>query len=571
MAIPITILKNILDFNRMHIEKAEMDTVKIQKYGVECEQTRINVHARPFKRSQCKCPVCGKKCAKDGHKQENESSWRAPNLNGVPVYIKYQPQRILCPEHGALNECIPWSDGTSRFTAAFNDEIAWLVCQMSKTAVCEFVGVNWRTVGNCIKAAQDRLEPDVNNRIHDKVRRICVDETAYEKGHKYITVIYDMDKNRVIWVHKGHETAVFAEFCELLSQEERDRIEIVAGDGAAWIDACMHYFPNATRCIDFFHVAQWANKALDDVRISVANKAKREYEKLRSEYTKAELEAAQVAKQAEQEYKDALFELAVLPRRGRPSARKLELKSFITEYELAQASLQENAQANPNAVGRPKKNQLSPEHEASLKLLSEKIADFKGAKFALGHNPENCTDGQNEKIKLIENDYPDLYRAYQLKESLRLILHMKDEQQAETELVKWIESAIESGIKAMKKLAEKIRDKHMKNILNSIRCQANSAKSEATNATIKVLIKLARGFRNTDNMIALIYLKCSDLVIPLHNRPQPTKEYLDEKRKRATELRRLREEHGRGSTKARNKCSEDTEPEAKKVVAEGNP
>ena len=548
MALPISILKRTLDFKLMHIEKAEMCPVKIHAFGEVFDQQQIFVWARPFKRIQCQCPICGKKCVKNGHKQKEPSTWRAPNLNGVPVYIKYWVQRILCPEHGTLNEYIPWSDGTSRLTAAFNDEIAWMVCQMSKTAVCELEWVNWRTVGNSIKAAQNRLEPDVTWRLHDGVRRICIDETSYEKGHKYITVVYDMDKNRVIWVHEGHETAVFEKFCKLLSAEEREKIEIVAGDGASWIDACMHYFPNATRCIDFFHVAQWANKALDDVRISTATKAKREYEKLQANYKAAELEAKKSAKQAKQDYQDALSELAAMPRRGRPSTRKKELMSFITEYETTQAMLLENAQPRP--VGRPKKNQLSPEHEASLKELSNKISVFKGAKFALGHNPENCTDGQTEKIKLIENDYPDLYRAYQLKESLRLILHMRDEKQAETELNKWISSAIESDIKPMKKLAEKIRDRHMKNILNSIRCQANSAKSEATNATIKVLIKLARGFRNIENMIALIYLKCSDLTIPLHNRPRPSKEFLERKRERANELRRLREEQLRGFTVA---------------------
>ena len=545
MALPITILKKTLDFNRMHIEKAEMLSVPVRAYGEVFEQEQIFVWARPFKKSQCKCPICGNKCPKDGFKQAAESTWRAPNLNGVSVYIKYRPQRILCPEHGAINEAIPWADGTSRLTATFNDEISWLVCQMSKSAVCDFERVNWRTVGNSIKASQSRLEPDLSRRIHDDVRRICIDETAYEKGHKYITVIYDMDKNRVIWVREGHETAVFAEFCELLSPEERAKIEIVAGDGASWIDACMHYFPKATRCIDFFHVAQWVNKALDDVRISTAAKAKREYEGIRKEYTQAENDAADAAKQAEQEYQKALSELDAMPHRGRPSGRKIELKTFITEYEATRDLLLSNMQSRP--LGRPKKEQLSPEHEASLKELSDKMAVFKGAKFALGHNPENCTDGQIAKIKLIENDYPDLYRAYQLKESLRVILHMKNEKQAEIELNKWIESAVTSGIKPMMKLAEKIRDRHMKNILNSIRCQANSAKSEATNATIKVLIKIARGFRNIDNMIALIYLKCSDLIIPLHNRPSPSKEYLARKRERANELRRMREDSFRAS------------------------
>lgn len=544
MILPITILKNVLNLNLMHIEKCEEGVSTYQAYGETYEQQSIIVHARPFKRSQCLCPVCKQRCVMNGHKMEEESSWRASNLNGVPVYIFYRPQRILCPEHGALNEFIPWADGTSRFTAAFNDEVTWLVCQMSKTAICEYEGINWRTVGNCVKASHGRLEPDISLRVHDNVRRICVDETSYKKGYEYITVVYDMDKNRVIWVHENHGYDVFAEFCKLLTPEERAKIEIVAGDGASWIDSCCReFFPNATRCIDFFHVAQWVNKALDEVRINTAAKAKREYNKLKDEYIKAEAEAAAAVEKAKRDYEAALGELAAMPRRGRPSARKLELISFIAEYEEKQAQALESER--PRTPGRPKKIQLTPEHESSLKELSDRIDDFKGARFALGHNPENCTEGQVEKLQIIENNYPDLYRAYQLKETLRLILHMRDPEQASTELAKWIADAGSSGLKPMQELAEKINKLHKENILNAIKCQANSAKSESTNTTIKGLIKLARGFRNIDNMVALIYLKCSDIVVPLCNRPQPSKEYLARKRERANELRRLREEQRR--------------------------
>ena len=92
------------------------------------------------------------------------------------------------------------------------------------------------------------------------------------------------------------------------------------------------FFPNATRCIDFFHVAQWINKALDEVRISTAAKAKREYNNLREEYIRAEAEAAAAAEKAKQDYQDALRELAQMPHRGRPSDRKQELVSFIVNF-----------------------------------------------------------------------------------------------------------------------------------------------------------------------------------------------------------------------------------------------
>ena len=540
MTLPITILKKVLDFKCMHIEKAETATIKMNAYGEEHDQMIINVTARPFIRMQSLCPVCRQKCVRNGHKKDEESTWRAPNLNGVPVYIKYQPQRILCPEHGALNEYIPWSDGKSRFTAAFNNEIAWLACQMSKTGICELELVNWRTVGHSIKAAHDRLEPDVSARMHDKVRRICVDETSYKKGYKYITVVYDMDKDRVIWIHEDHGYAIFAEFCQQLTPSERDQIEIVAGDGASWIDSCCkEFFPKATRCVDFFHVAQWINKALDEVRISTAAKAKREYNQTRNEYIQAE-------SRARREYEDACKELSALPHRGRPSARKQQLTMFIAEYEAAHSEETEQRRK----VGRPKKEKISLEHEATLKQMDDRLEDFKKAKYALAHNPENCSERQSELLQLIENSYPDLYKAYQMKETLRLILHVKDHELAAEELAKWITDAKQSDIKPMQKLAEKIETRHKSNILNAVRCQANSSKSEATNTTIKGLIKLARGFHNIENLIALVYLKCSDLIVPLCNRPTPSKEYLTSRRKRANELRRLREEQRRKETAA---------------------
>ncbi len=127
-----------------------------------------------------------------------------------------------------------------------------------------------------------------------------------------------------------------------------------------------------------------------------------------------------------------------------------------------------------------------------------------------------------------------------MKETLRLILHLHDSDLAVQELDKWIADASGCNLKPMQELAEKI-NRHRENILNSIQLQANSAKSESTNTTIKALIKMARGFRNLQNLIALIYLKCSDLVIPLNNRPQPSAERCAAMRLKAAEQRSIRE------------------------------
>ena len=542
MASPLSILKSVLNLNhnRMHVTNCEQAEVTIHRYGETHRQTRICVHVRPYTRVQKLCPVCRKRCPGYDTKSSTESSWRAPNLNGVPVYICYRPNRIECSEHGILTEYIPWADGTSRFTEDFNNEIAWMACRMSKTCICQFEEINWRTVGNCIRAAHSRLEPDISDRMHD-LHRICVDETSYRKGYAYITVVYDMDRNRAVWIHEGNGLEVFRLFCEELPSQERSKIEIIAGDGAQWIDQCVEqYFPNATRCIDFFHVAEWANEKLDLVRTATAGKAKREYEHRREQLRQEEAREQEARDSLRQEILGLIRpveeELASYPKKpGRPCRRKRELLSRLKELR---EMLPEEPEV-PKKQGRPRKDALSPEHQEEIDLLASRAKDIKRSRYALGHNPENCTEYQTEKIKLIENSYPDLYRAYQLKETLRLILHMKDAELAEEELDKWIEESASSGLAPMEELSAKIL-RHRENILNSIRCQANSAKSEAVNTTIKVLIKMARGFRNIENMIALIYLKCSDLVIPLFNRVQMTAERAAAARNTANELRRKR-------------------------------
>ena len=570
MASLLSILKTVLNLNHncMHVTSCETATVTVHRFGETFEQTRIYVHARPYERARKLCPVCRKKCPGYDTKYSTESSWRAPNLNGVPVHICYQPQRVKCPEHGVRTEYIPWADGKSRFTEDFCNEIAWMVCRMSRTAVALFEDIDWRTVGNCVKAAHDRIEPDITIRMHG-LRRICVDETSYRKGFSYITVVYDMDRNRVAWIHEGNGLEIFRLFCETLSPDEREKIEIVAGDGAQWIDTCTRtYFPNATRCIDFFHVVEWANEKLDKVRTATAAKAAREYDRRKQEFQKAEAEAAEAAENARQQRMAAEAELAAMPKRGRPGKRKQELLDFLvslTEAVQTETPEQQRAAAEAELAampkhgrpsrrkqdllaflegqleflppvtspskkkGRPRKEQFTLEHQEILDHLQNRARAIKGSKHALGHNPENCSEYQADKIKLIENDYPDLYRAYQLKEA-----------QAAIELGQWITDASGSGLEPMMELSEKI-GRHKENILNSVRCQANSAKSEAVNTTIKVLIKMARGFRNIGNMIALIYLKCSDLVIPLHNRPQMSSEKAATTRKTANELRKRRQ------------------------------
>ena len=490
----LSVLKNVLclNQNQMHVDKIE-DKVEVlhkdkdeskgrgkvefldkadaearRAVGGEVFTARdvVMIHARPYKRVQCRCPICMQKCPGYDTPHDTESRWRAPNLHGVSVYVGYVRKRIQCPEHGVQSEYIPWADGTSRFTKSFNDEISWLIGRLPKTDIAYYMNIDWRTAGNCLRYTLQRLEPDRRARRMANLRRICVDETSYEKGHKYITVVYDMDRNQVVWVRKGNNYEVFKQFCEELTPEERNKIEIVAGDGAQWITRCVkEFFPNAVRCVDPFHVCEWANETLNEVRMSVYAKAKREYEMQKNSTAQANIE-------------------------------------FDRSYGTG---------------GR--KGTFT---EGQQQEFDKREALFKGvkrSKYAVCKNPENCTKDQAEKIRVIEREFPDLFNAYQFKERLRAIIHMKEDPEAAAQkLDEWIADARNSDMEPIRSLAEKVA-RNREGILQAVINRANSAKSEATNTTIKLLIKMGRGYRNLDNLIALVYLKCSSLEIPLFNRP----------------------------------------------------
>ena len=91
---------------------------------------------------------------------------------------------------------------------AFDEQVAWLATQCSKTAVTELMRIAWRTVGAIIA----RVWADVEA-LHDRfagLRRIGIDEISYKRGHKYLTVVVDHDTGRLVWAAPGRDKATLA-------------------------------------------------------------------------------------------------------------------------------------------------------------------------------------------------------------------------------------------------------------------------------------------------------------------------------------------------------------------------
>ncbi len=112
-----------------------------------------------------------------------------------------------------------------------------------------------------------------------------------------------------------------------------------------------------------------------------------------------------------------------------------------------------------------------------------------------------------------------LYRAYLLKESMRNVFKYTHEV-AIDELNKWLTWSARCRIPEFVELGKKIK-RHKDAILASIKNELSNARIEAVNNKIKVTIRMGYGFRNIDNLIALVRLKCGGFDITLPGRKKP--------------------------------------------------
>jgi transposase len=412
---------------------------------------RLKVKARPNKWHQNRCPFCDRTCP--GYDRATTARrWRGLDWGGIIVEVEAFANRIECPEHGVVTASVPWAYPGSEFTKEFDLTAAWLAKYLPRSAVSNYMRIDWATVGRCISRTLNDIEPERSRRL-DGLVNIGIDETSYKKGHKYITVIVNHDTNTVVWAAEGYGKKVLGQFFRCLTMEQLASIRVVTGDGAKWITECVNEFiPESERCVDPFHVVQWAMEALDEVRREVWREA----------YT----EARQTAKE------------------------------------------------HPRGKGRPRADDANAAAVAAAKAKAE---DIKNSAYALGKAPENLTEKQRLRVDMIATDNPRLYRAYRIKERLRLLLKIRDPDEAESELKAWLWWASHSRIPAMIELNERIR-RHREHVLNSIRLGMSNARTEAINNKIKLIVRKSYGFRNIQNMIDMVYLVCSDLVIPLPNR-----------------------------------------------------
>jgi transposase len=395
----------------------------IEKIEFDEESDSVVVHVRPRRSTKRRCGRCGGRAP--GYDQGwGRRRWRALDLGIFVCHLESDSPRVKCPTHGITVAQVPWARHDAGHTRDFDDLAAWLVTHTSKSAVQELLRVAWRTVGSIV----ERVVAD-GRAAHDPfegLRRIGIDEISYKKGHRYLTVCVDHDTGRLIWAGVGREKATLAKFFDLLGEERCQAIHLVSADAAEWIGNMVHKrCPNATLCIDAFHVVQWVSGALDEVRAEVWRTARHN-------------------------------------------------------------GLVDHAKA------------------------------LKGARYALWKNPENLTERQKEKLEWITTLNGPLYVAYLMKEQLRLIIATKGEPSLAM-LDAWLEWVANSDMPAFVEVGRKINNNRA-GIEAALTHNLSNGLIESTNTKLRVLHRMAFGFKKPEHLIALALLDRGGYCPPLPGR-----------------------------------------------------
>ena len=107
-----------------------------------------------------------------------------------------------------------------------------------------------------------------------------------------------------------------------------------------------------------------------------------------------------------------------------------------------------------------------------------------------------------------------LYRAFLLREELRLLYHLPDPALAPAHLDAWLAWAARSRLRPFVRLARTLRA-HRDGILAAIRLGLSNGRLEGLNSKIRLISHRAFGFHSADPLIALVYLCCAGITIEL--------------------------------------------------------
>jgi len=236
----------------------------VERVDLKLKEGEVHVYLTHEDNREWACAECGVLCPLYDHQPERQ--WRHLDTCQYRTILHAEPPRSQCPEHGVRVVKLSWAEASSRFTALFEGlAIEWLK-HASQKAVGEQLRLSWDEIHGIMERAVER---GLARRQAEEIPYLGVDEKAFRKGHKYLTLVNDLTRSRVLYVAEDREQSSLDGFWPTITAEQQASIEAVALDmWDPYVASVRGHLPKAEEkmVFDKFHIAKHLGEAVDRVR-----------------------------------------------------------------------------------------------------------------------------------------------------------------------------------------------------------------------------------------------------------------------------------------------------------------
>jgi transposase len=381
-------------------------------------------------------------------------------------------------------EGVPFARDGARFTRDFEDLVAWLATKTDKTATCRLVRIDWQTIGRIVERVGDELLD--GDRLGD-LFEISIDEVAWRKGHRYLTLIGDHRRRCVVWGCEGKGQAAadrfFAELDPPPAAAEPEPGEPEPGEPEP---AERPRAPEPAIMVPFGPcLTVSAGEGIPGAWITDGSE----------------------------------IDPAIFARACRLRAVSMDMTGGYAKSVREHAPQATIVIDNYHVVALATKalDEVRREHWNELRHAGQADAakQFKHDRWALLRNPGDLTDRQAGTLAAIRAGGGKIARAWAMKEMVRAIFAAGLSVQAVGELLDRLLARLSRcRLRPFIRLGRTIR-KHREGILAARRLKLSNARAEALNNKVKLIVRRAYGFHSANAALALVHLTCGPITLTL--------------------------------------------------------
>ena len=261
----------------MLVEQLIRETLELQGFRIESvvkAGSELVVTIAPDLRYHPRCGVCG--TPGDYRDTLSERRFRHVPLWAIPVTLVYTPCRVTCPHCKSVHvESMPWAAGKKQLTRALAIAVATWAKSLPWLQVARQFQCSWGTVAAAVAyvVAFGLARRDLSDITH-----IGVDEISRQKGHVYLTNVYDLKTGTLIWSGEGRTRETLAAFFDFFGKERTaNLIGICCDMWPSYIDTIRTRAPQASLVFDKFHIVRQLTEAVDKVRRQEAAEKDKEH------------------------------------------------------------------------------------------------------------------------------------------------------------------------------------------------------------------------------------------------------------------------------------------------------